>query len=53
MGKPVVELSRTAIDFICRYFKKEHFDEIKIDISISDDYPFATAVVLISEQDKN
>jgi len=33
---------------LANYLKKS-FDEIKIDVSISDDYPFVNAVVIVSE----
>lgn len=49
LGKPIIELTEKGEDFICNLFKKKSFDEIKIDVSISDDYPFANAVVIVSE----
>ena len=49
MGKPIIELSDKGEDFICKLFKKKQCGEIKIDVSISDDYPFTNAVVIVSE----
>lgn len=49
MGKPIIELTDKAEDFVCELFKKKSFDKIKIDVSISDDYPYANAVVIVSE----
>lgn len=46
-GKPYLKLSGKTQKFLCDTFKKE-IDDIKVDISTSDDYPFANAVVIIS-----
>jgi len=49
LGKPIIDLTEKGEDFMCQLFKKKSFDEIKIDVSISDDYPFVNAVVIVSE----
>jgi len=48
-GKPYLKLSEKIQKFLCDTFKKE-IEDIHVDISTSDDYPFANAVVIISGQ---
>ena len=47
-GKPYLKLSKKTQEFLCDTFKDE-IESIKVDISTSDDYPFANAVVIISK----
>lgn len=47
MGKPIIELSHDAAEFVKSHFKRD-FADLRIDLSISDDYPFANAIVVIS-----
>jgi len=47
-GKPYIKLSKDTQETLTKVFHKP-ISEIKIDISTSDDYPFANAVVVISE----
>jgi holo-[acyl-carrier protein] synthase len=47
-GKPYLKFSKKMQTFLCNTFKKK-IEDIKVDISISDDYPFANAIVIISE----
>jgi len=47
LGKPIIELSERAQKFLEGNYKKK-MKEICIHVSISDDYPFAHAMVTIS-----
>ncbi|MFC1659025.1 holo-ACP synthase [Pseudomonadota bacterium] len=46
-GKPYIKLSEKTSKFIEKKFKTE-MDKIQIDVSTSDDYPLANAIVVIS-----
>ena len=46
-GKPYIRLSEETSKFIEKKFKVE-IDKMQIDVSTSDDYPLANAIVIIS-----
>lgn len=52
LGKPIIEFSAQGGEFVRQLFKKKSLDELKFNVSISDDYPFANAVVIVSEEVK-
>lgn len=47
LGKPLVVLSDDNLKFLANHFK-ENPDNIKIDISITDEFPYITSFVVIS-----
>jgi len=47
MGKPIIEFTDKGAEFVSEFFKKKNINDFQFDISISDDYPFANAVVII------
>lgn len=49
MGKPYIQLSKSAIDFLEKYYKMS-IDEIDIHTSVSDDYPVAQAIVILAKK---
>jgi len=48
LGKPIIILSDTAVEFIENYYK-ESIDNIQINVSITDEKPFINTVVIISK----
>lgn len=49
MGKPYIQLSKSAIDFLEKYYKMS-IDEMDIHTSVSDDYPVAQAIVILAKK---
>lgn len=49
MGKPYIKISKSGVEFLEEHFKIP-FNKIDIHTSVSDDYPVAQAIVIITQK---